>query len=147
MSLLNRLRQIAAKAPAPPPVPPVKVVPTQPTAPKPCSACRRGWIHQTLNFMSGVVHLADALAHLAVDDKVPQDEHDRRKRICEECPIRDPKGDPLFRDIGHGRFSCGAPATHKLLRDPQVDGCGCFLNLKWWIKGERCPLKDPRWKS
>ncbi len=63
-----------------------------------------------------------------------------RQRICGACTVTDPEGDQLFRQDQKGRYFCGKPLFQKKLRQPQIDGCGCFLKIKWKKKWTRCPL-------
>lgn len=82
---------------------------------------------------------------LAADIKATDEEQATRRKACESCTATDSKGDRVFRAIDQGVFSCGVPVNKKLFRDKAVDGCGCWLNLKWLAKDEKCPLKEARW--
>jgi hypothetical protein len=82
---------------------------------------------------------------MAIGTKATPEEHARRKSICEACPEQDSRGVKLFREHKPGRHSCGEARLDWIFRDPEVDGCGCWLELKWHGKDQKCPLKTPRW--
>lgn len=88
--------------------------------------------------------LAD-VARAVVSPQVSDEEHDKRKAICEGCVDADRKGERLFREIRPGELSCGEPMfdyegrTTKIFRNEKLDGCGCWLHLKWRKEGAVCP--------
>lgn len=68
----------------------------------------------------------------------------RRKSICVNCFEVDGSGKRLFRFVEFDRMSCGQPmdprvANAKIMRDPKVDGCGCWLQEKWVGRDQACP--------
>ena len=69
----------------------------------------------------------------------------QRKKICSACWEKDSKGDRLYRANKDGRVSCGVPFEDDILREPTKEGCGCYLELKWKVKGMQCPFG--KWPS
>jgi hypothetical protein len=63
-----------------------------------------------------------------------------RKKICDQCTHVDSYGDRLYRHDAKGVYTCGKPLFAKKLRNPQREGCGCFLSLKWKKRWTECPL-------
>jgi len=68
----------------------------------------------------------------------------RRSEICHACYEVDSKGKRLFRVYSMDRSSCGQPMDPraddaKVLRDPVLDGCGCWLEDKWASRDQACP--------
>jgi hypothetical protein len=54
-----------------------------------------------------------------------------RASVCERCPMR----------VISGKVSyCGTPFLRKVVRDPQIDGCGCPTIAKAKDPKEHCPL-------
>lgn len=71
-----------------------------------------------------------------------EEDIENRKQTCGVCMFTDMDGDRLFRQDEKGRYFCGKPLFEKKLREPQKDGCGCFLKLKWKKKYTKCPLQQ-----
>jgi hypothetical protein len=108
-----------------------------------CPTC--GWFDKVLDFVEAGGSLASFVGRKAVGQKVDQKEHDRRKAICESCTAVDSKGDRMFRNVALEKDSCGVPRFKRWFRISETEGCGCWLNLKWWGRGQKCPLKEPKW--
>lgn len=82
-------------------------------------------------------------------NRVPREVSTSRRRSCEGCQAVDPSGQRLYR-IALGRPVCGRPSDPRapgflLERQDDRDGCGCWLDLKWRARGEKCPVG--RWQS
>jgi hypothetical protein len=110
-----------------------------------CGSCKAGLWDQVLDFAKTGINLTSFLAEMAVDMKVTADEYERRKSICERCTACNPQGELLYRELKDGVHSCGVERPKKLLRISSIDGCGCYLELKWWGNNEKCPLQEPKW--
>ena len=98
----------------------------------------------TLRAISNVVKSAADVIETVVGAKASDKEVDRRKAICMTCFDVDAAGRRLFRFNSPDRMSCGQPMDpradgSKLLRDPIVDGCGCWLQDKWVGRDQACP--------
>lgn len=64
----------------------------------------------------------------------------RRSIQCGLCNKVDSVGHRLFRLDDFSEPVCGMPYVLLPKRDT-MDGCGCFLRLKWAIKSEKCPFE------
>jgi len=104
----------------------------------PCGGCQANAFKKAVSAFKVGVGLARFVGEMAVGIKASQEVHDSRKATCEGCPLLDSAGDRMFRghDEGH---SCGKPRLENVLRDEEKDGCGCWLEMKWWGKSEKCP--------
>jgi hypothetical protein len=109
-----------------------------------CKGCRSSW-RDAYNFFETSIDLSVFVTQMALGTKVIDDTYYVRKSSCETCQICDSKGDRLYREYIPGRHSCGVPRFDWIFRDPSVEGCGCWLELKWYGINEKCPLKTPRW--
>lgn len=140
--------QIPAKRSRTPPDKPrqiaTRVLPGEPKPPK-CAGCRASFINKMISVGHGAFSVAKFAAQMTVGQKATEEQQATRKTACEGCTAVDSKGDRIYREISPGVFSCGQSAKEKLFRDKTVDGCGCWLNLKWIAKDEKCPLNPPRW--
>jgi hypothetical protein len=155
MNILDRLKAIASgKQPAQPtgvqsaPSGTNTLIPVpaqQEKAPSTCGGCAGKAYEQAIDFGVTIKNLAGFIAGMALNDKVDPAEFRRRRSVCISCTAVDTKGDRLFRKIKIRTFTCGIPRTKLLFRISSVDGCGCWLNLKWWGRDQHCPLKEPKW--
>lgn len=109
-----------------------------------CGGCG-GVVDQALDFGITLIGLADVLKGVALRDQVPDEEVQRRRSICESCPNINSAGEKLYRVLEDGRAVCGVPRGHDLFRVSSRDGCGCWLDLKWKLRNQKCPLNPPRW--
>ena len=163
MTLLERLRRAAEEplslAPLAPPSPPSApepltlkgIVATRnvegsvrdrplPAPQKPgggCGGCKGSWWKHAVDFGHGTFDVVRYAAQMAAGIKAPEEVQASRQKACRACP--------LFTSVGEGIYSCGVPATKKVFRIRSKDGCGCWLNLKWLGKDEKCPLEQPKW--
>jgi hypothetical protein len=78
---------------------------------------------------------------ISMDDygKVPEVIMAVRKEKCKSCSYTDTTGNIFFRYDGQTPV-CGVPFQRKPLRDPEKDGCGCKLDLKWTMPDQACPV-------
>ena len=90
-----------------------------------------------VNFGYGTFSIIRFAAQIAADKKVSEDCRAKREEICRTCE--------LFKTVKKDVYSCGVPFNEKRLRQPEKDGCGCWLNLKWIGISENCPLRPPKW--
>lgn len=102
-----------------------------------CHGCGSNVWKRLVNFGESVVKTATAIIEISSGDKSRDDTVESRRHICLYCK--------LVQEPMASIYSCGIPFPEKPLRDPNIDGCGCFLNLKWRAKHERCPLPEPLW--
>lgn len=109
-------------------------------APAPCSGCQANMFKKAMGVFSMGIGLAQFVGEMAVGIKATEEEHDKRKSACESCQAIDSTGLNMYREHKEGSHSCGEPRIDHILRDDSVDGCGCWLELKWWGKNEKCPL-------
>lgn len=93
-----------------------------------------------VNVATAVSNVVEAMLGAKASDK----EIARRRNICTTCFEVDASGRRLFRFVNVEAASCGQPMdprapNAKVLRDPVVDGCGCWLQDKWVGQGQACP--------
>jgi hypothetical protein len=74
--------------------------------------------------------------------KTRKEIQEARLKICEACMAQDSKEERLYRDIG-GKKYCGLPRLSQIIRNEQIDGCGCELSYKTSRINASCPLN--RW--
>ena len=74
--------------------------------------------------------------------KTRKEIQEARLKICEACMAQDSKEERLYRDID-GKHYCGLPRLSQIIRNEQIDGCGCELSYKASRVNVSCPLN--RW--
>jgi hypothetical protein len=110
-----------------------------------CKGCAGTFWKKVYYFLEAPVSFASFVAEIAVGLRASEETQAQRKTICESCLATDSSGARLYREAFPGQHSCGKPWNDQVVRDPSVDGCGCFLEMKWIGKNERCPLPEPKW--
>ena len=103
----------------------------------PCEGCFANWWRKAIDFGEGIFSVSRFAVQIAADQRASEDDQKVRETVCRACP--------LFNTIKDGVFSCGKPVTERLFRIRGKEGCGCWLNLKWLGKSEKCPLEPPKW--
>lgn len=143
---INEAKDGLSKAPMTPPIMrpvPKPVASTEPEKTPCCGQDDESFLQKVKSLASGVTSLTAALVGI-YEEAGPEEQSDRQ-RACSACTETDTKGERLFRLAGENLFTCGVLGYKDLLRNTQKDGCGCFLNLKWKMKDQHCPLEKPKW--
>jgi hypothetical protein len=74
---------------------------------------------------------AARLRSLGISRRAAPDIIDARLRTCSRCPLA---------VVHKGATYCGTPLLQKLVRQPEIDGCGCPLSKKAADPDEHCPI-------
>lgn len=74
---------------------------------------------------------AARLRNLGIARRAAPDVLETRLRTCAGCPLA---------VVHRGATYCGTPLLRKLVRQPEVDGCGCPLSKKAADPAEHCPI-------
>jgi hypothetical protein len=95
----------------------------------PCPTCGK----KLGDVIGNIAHGAwGVFKYFAGIDAASKEEMERRLSICAQCPSN-------LAQMAKGEAYCGAPLLHNVARDIAREGCGCPLQKKVAIKGEKCP--------